>query len=170
MRLLALVSSSLLFLALPVSAQSLPGGAGSLAESYQDWQVRCVSTDTGPRCAMAQTQVDPKTRKRILAIELRSVGGKASGTLIAPFGLALARGVSLKVDDQGRQTPLAFSTCLPAGCVVPVDLDAGLTKGLVSGKVLVVTATASDTQQPLSFSISLKGFASAWARLGELSK
>jgi invasion protein IalB len=170
MRLSALSFSFLLFLAPSASGQSLPGGAGSLSESYQDWQVRCVSTDSGPRCAMSQMQVDPKTRKRILTIELRSDEGRAVGALIAPFGLALAEGVTLKVDDRRGETPLAFSTCVPAGCVVPLDLAAGMTKSLVSGEVLTVVVTASDTQQPLSFSISLKGFSSAWARLAELSK
>jgi invasion protein IalB len=134
MRFLVLASSALLFLAQPALGQSLPGGAGSLSESYQDWQVRCVSTGQGPRCAMSQMQVDPKTRKRIMTIELRADGGKATGALIAPFGLALARGITLKIDDKGGETSLVFSTCVPAGCVVPLDLDAGLTKSLVSGE------------------------------------
>lgn len=119
---------------------------------------------------MSQMRVDPKTRKRILTIELRSDGGEAAGALIAPFGLALAKGISLRVDEKGSETPFAFSTCVPAGCVVPLDLDAGMTKSLVSGEVLTVVVTANDTQQPLSFSVSLKGFSSAWARLVELSK
>jgi invasion protein IalB len=160
----------LLFLAQPAQGQSLPGGAGSLSESYQDWQVRCVTTGQGPRCAMSQMQVDPKTRKRILIIELRTDDGKAAGALIAPFGLALASGVTLKIDDRGAEKPFAFSTCLPAGCVVPLDLDAGLTKSLVSGKILTIVVTAADTRQPLSFSISLNGFAAAWARLGDLQE
>lgn len=170
MRLSAHSFSFLLFLASSASGQSLPGGAGSLSESYQDWQVRCVSTDNGPRCAMSQMQVDPKTRKRILTIELRSDEGRAVGALIAPFGLALAEGVTLKVDDRRGETPLAFSTCVPAGCVVPLDLDTDMTKSLVSGGALAVTATADATRQPLAFSISLKGFSSAWERIGELSR
>ena len=170
MRYPVLASLFLFFLCQPAAGQSLPGGAGSLSESYQDWQVRCVSTGNGPRCAMSQMQVDPKTRKRILTIELRFDEGKVSGALIAPFGLALAKGVSLKVDEKGSETPLAFSTCVPAGCVVPLDLDAGMTGSLVSGEVMTVVVIANDTQQPLSFSISLKGFSPAWARLAELSK
>lgn len=162
---------SLAFLAAtPALGQPLPGGAGSLSESYQDWQMRCVSAENGPRCAMAQIQIDPKTRKRVLSVELRSASGKAAGALVTPFGLALASGVSLKVDNKGGETPLAFSTCVPAGCVVPLNLDARLIDGLVSGNALVIVATASDSRQQLSFSVSLKGFAAAWARLGELSK
>jgi invasion protein IalB len=169
MRLRALAASFLLIFAQPAHGQSLPGGAGSLSEGYQDWQVRCISTGEGARCAMAQMQLDPKTRKRILTIELRSDEGRTAGALIMPFGLALASGVTLKVDDNGGGKPLAFSTCLPTGCVVPLDLDAGMTKNLASGEVLTIVVTAADTQQPLSFAVSLKGFPAAWSRLGELS-
>jgi invasion protein IalB len=52
---------------------------------------------------------------------------------------------------------------------VPLQLDPAATTQLNTGATLTLAATAADTQQPLTFKISLKGFASALAKLGKLS-
>ncbi|HEY4202557.1 MAG TPA: invasion associated locus B family protein [Devosiaceae bacterium] len=149
----------------PAPASTLPGGASSLQETYQDWQVACEQQDTGKRCAMLQQQ-SQQSGQRILAIQLvADAGGKAAtGTLVLPFGLALEAGVTLQIDDAAAQQPLRFNTCLPAGCVVPLTFAEGTLTALRGGTALKVNATASGTNQPVALSVSLKGFSAALDR------
>ena len=155
----------------PASAAPLPGGAGTLSESYQDWQINCATKDTSTHCTMVQMQADPKTRQRVLAMEIgRSSDGRFSAMLVLPFGLALAKGVSLRIDDGDEGNALGFTTCLPAGCLVPFAIDDVRQNALKAGATLNISATASDSAQPVAFGISLNGFSSAFARLVALDQ
>ncbi|AIN83662.1 hypothetical protein IY71_01790 [Brucella suis] len=104
-------------------AASLPGGASTLQETYQDWTVSCQSQKDTTACVMRQEQSSAQTGQRVLTAELRNVaGGKVDGVLLMPFGLDLAKGASLKIDDTAGPN-LTFSTCLPQGCLAPVSFD-----------------------------------------------
>lgn len=151
---------------------SLPGGATTLSESHGAWTVACAirqqQDETGVRvCALSQQQFAQQTRQRALAIELRPEGGGARGTLILPFGLALAEGVIYRVDDGQISAPQHFRTCLPGGCLIDIDFDAHTIAGLEAGNTLNVIATA-DGGQALTFTISLAGFSSGFDRVVEL--
>ena len=149
----------------------LPGGASALIETHGDWTVSCQVVRNTPICSLSQQQFDKaKNNQRLLAIELAAkTADAASGTLAMPFGLALAKGVSLQVDDRKAGENLQFSTCLVVGCLVPLALDAGRLEEFKAGTTLKINAVASDTGQPVNFSVSLNGFASALARTAELS-
>lgn len=153
-------------------APNLPGGATTLNESHGSWTVTCAirqqQDEIGVRvCALSQQQIAQQTRQRALAIELRPEEGGARGTLILPFGLALAEGVIYRVDDGQISTSQHFRTCLPSGCLIDIDFDAHTIAGLKAGNILNVIATA-DGGQDLTFAISLAGFSSAFDRVVEL--
>lgn len=152
------------------SAAPLPSGATSLNETYQGWQVSCTAKDGVNRCAMFQIQADPKTRKRVLTfqIEFREEGPR--GTMTVPFGLALEKGVALKVDEGEAWAPLSFATCLPAGCLVTSPLSAQQIEALQKGTSLTVGAAAHGSGQRLDFTVPLSGFSAAFARLQHLSR
>jgi len=152
-------------------AQGLPGGANSLNETHGNWTVACSAPEGEARCTILQNQVSGENRQRLLAVELRATegGSKAEGMLVLPFGLSLEDGVALYIDEAEALPPLRFSTCLPLGCLVPLDLDADVVSALRAGGALVVQVVASETGQEISFSISLTGFTSALARIAELS-
>ncbi|MGH6763715.1 MAG: invasion associated locus B family protein [Phyllobacterium sp.] len=148
---------------------TLPGGASSLQETYQDWLVVCVQ-EKGKRCVLLQrTQ---QNGQQLMAIELaaNADGKTATGTLVLPFGLALDAGVALQVDDKPVGKPLRYSTCLAAGCVVPLSVDAPSLVALHAGEVLKATAKAADSGQAIPLSISLKGFSAAFNRVAELTE
>lgn len=149
---------------------ALPGGASSLQETYEDWLVVCVQTNT-KRCALSQQQTQ-KNGQRALAIEVAvSADGKsATGTLVLPFGLALDAGVTLQVDDKPAETPLRFSTCVSGGCLVPLRFDEAFLATLGAGETLKSVTKAADSNQAISLSISLKGFSAAFARTAVLMK
>ena len=112
----------------------------------------------------------PWTTPNKVALELTTKSGQdATGTLALPFGLALAKGVTLEIDDQKLEGSLQFNTCQAVGCLVPVTFNADTTPLLQNGTTLKINATAADTAQPIVFTISLNGFAGALARTADLS-
>jgi len=150
-------------------ASSLPGGASSLNEVYRDWQVSCVQQGAGKRCVMTHQQVQ-QNGQRVLAIELAVAEGNAiAGTLAMPFGLALDSGVTFQIDDKPALKPLRFRTCVPAGCLIDISLDAPAQGLLRAGSILKAMATV-DGGNAAAFSVSLQGFASALDRVRALSR
>src|SRR5919108_1346454 len=84
------VTAAAALIALSVSAaaqdagSTLPGGASSLQETYQDWSLACQGTPKAV-CAVSQQQTQ-QNGQRVLAIELRrGADGGVSGTLVLPF-------------------------------------------------------------------------------------
>jgi invasion protein IalB len=152
------------------SASLLPGGASALSETHGDWTVNCQATVNTKTCTLSHQQFNKQSGQRLLAIELASKTGQdATGTLALPFGLALAKGIRLEVDDQKLEGSLQFHTCQAVGCLVSVTFTADTTPLLQNGTTLKINATAADTAQPIAFTISLSGFAGALARTAELS-
>ena len=150
-------------------ASTLPGGASSLNETYRDWRVACAMQGTAKQCAMSQAQTQ-QNGQRVLAIELAAPAGNlVSGTLVLPFGLALDAGVSFQIDDKPAMAPLRFRTCVPAGCLVTLSLDAPTIVALRAGTALKVKATA-DGGAAAPFSISLQGFDTALDRVAALAR
>lgn len=151
----------------------LPGGATSLREVHGDWVVNCALAGEGQQarkvCAMSQDQQDGKSGQRVIAIELRPLPDASAATLILPFGLDLASGAALQIDDQAQGQPLPFRTCLPAGCVVSSTVDAKMMTSLRNGTALKVHVKADGGKETI-FSISLKGFGGAFDRTAMLSK
>lgn len=148
-------------------ASTLPGGASSLQETYQDWSLACRGVPQ-KICAISQQQVQ-QSGQRVLAVELSRKGEDAlSGNLVLPFGLMLDAGAALQVDDAVQLGTLRFSTCLPAGCLVPLDLDSNAIAALRAGTALQITVQSVEPNEA-TFSVSLKGLGAAIERLDVLA-
>ncbi|ENN89672.1 invasion associated locus B family protein [Rhizobium freirei PRF 81] len=152
-------------------ASSFPGGASSLVETYDDWGVVCQIQNNAPACVIRQVQTNNQTNQVVLTVEIgKAADGKFQGVLLLPLGLALAQGAQLKIDDNSIGAPLAFSTCVPQGCLVPLVLEADTITKLRAGKALNVTVSAANPAKPVTFAVSLKGFSGALNRVAELTK
>lgn len=150
-----------------VLAQEIPTPS-SLTETYQDWRVACTRQDNTRQCAMSQ-QLRRPDGQRILTIEVTPAkDGSVTGRLLLPFGLALEKGVTLGPDDAAPGPAMAFKTCLPAGCIVPVAFAPAAVKAYRSGTVIKLNMSASDTGRAISFAVSLKGFGAAFDRTSAL--
>jgi invasion protein IalB len=171
MAIVALCACAVLPAAAPAWAEdaTLPGGASSLQETYQDWRIACQIGGKTKHCSMSQ-QLIGKKRQRVLAVELQaSSDSTMTGMLVLPFGLLLDKGVTLQIDDEAALAPLRFRTCLPAGCLVPLSFDRDRVSALGKGTVLKLKATAAETNQELVLTVSLKGFAAALDRIKTLA-
>ena len=154
----------------PQGGQALPGGATSLQETHGDWNVACLQQNEKKVCALTQRQTDRNSRQLLLAVELSAPGaGRAEGTLVLPFGLAILRPVTFQIDEAPGNQILPFRTCLPVGCLVPLSFDRAFVARLKQGTLLTVKAVADDGQETL-FRLSLKGFAAAIDRAEALGR
>lgn len=148
------------------SAISLPNGASSINETYGDWTVNCTIADNQKRCGFSQEQGNNQTDQRLFAIDLQlPTDGQTNGVLLLPFGLKLDDGVKLKLDEQNLGQGARFSTCLPAGCLVPVSLPMVAIDAMKKGEKLVITATRNGGGEVPTFTVSLNGFTSALNRV-----
>jgi invasion protein IalB len=151
------------------STATLPGGASSLQESYQNWQVVCTQRESAKQCVMSQQQVSRQNQQRVLLVELTPAKDKLEGVLVLPFGLALEKGASLQIDDGAVGQPAHFRTCLPAGCVVPLKFDARMVANLQHGTAIKIKVV-SDAGEETPLSVPLKGFPEAYSRVTALSR
>jgi len=153
--------------ATPSAAVTFQNGATTVQESYSDWQVSCGIRGDAKVCSMVQQQTNRETRQRVLAIELTAKGDMMEGALVLPFGILLENGVTLQVDEGAKGPALRFRTCVPNGCVVPLNFDAAFVSALTKGGTLKVNAVP-DGREEIGFSISLRGFGAARSRVAEL--
>ncbi len=165
------------FLLLPslVQAQDAPD---TLTENYRDWVLICQNgatadaTATGRVCEITQELRQSADGQRVLRIAF-AVGpeapeGSATLTLITPFGVRLADGVSLTVtDDAIARVP--FLTCLAVGCIATETLSSEVMGRLADADAAIIGMfTASG--DPAQLEISLLGLSPAWRRLTGLAQ
>lgn len=154
-----------------VAVTTLPNGATSVTETYNDWTVSCAMEGSRKTCTLSQMQGDKETGQRVFSIELNAPqGARFDGALIMPFGLKLDDGVKLKIDDQGEEVSLRYSTCYPQGCIAPASFSEEFVRALRKGAALKMAATHLTTGQPVKLSASLTGFSSALDRAIALQK
>lgn len=148
---------------------TLPGGASSLTETFEDWTVSCASADAKTQCVVSQTQTQKQNGQRVLDIRLSPVqqDNAYHGNLTLPFGLEFSRGVTVQLDDGAIGKPFSFKTCLPAGCIVPMSFDKAIFDAMRKGTSLKLAAVSIDNQN-IPFAVSLKGFGAAFDRAGAL--
>lgn len=152
-------------------SSSLPGGASSLQETYGDWQVACIPGKDGRQCLVRQEQHKKDTKQLVLAAELvPAAEGDMRMTLVLPFGLNLADGVILQIDDGPASQAVPFTTCLPVGCLAILKVDSELQKSLKAGSKAKLLVRGYENGQGVGLALSLKGFTQATARLANLAK
>ena len=152
-------------------AATLPNGASSVNETFGDWTVDCRIVERRKQCLLSQAQGNKETGRRVYAIELNpAMGGKIEGTILMPFGLNLDAGAVLKLDDKDLGKGLRFSTCVPQGCLLPVNFPAAATDAMRKGTKLVIASLNLSSNEALAFNVSLNGFGPAMARATELAK
>lgn len=164
----ALVAGGLLAACAQASAQSEQPDQKTVTERFKAWTVTCVEAETRV-CRMTQELVQQKSGQRLSALVVEEREGQGPVlTVLTPFGLSLAQGIALSVDE--TELPKAqFLTCLPSGCVVPVPLDEAAQEKLRAGNRLTVVGVTASSNKPVRIEFSLQGSSAALARLKALS-
>lgn len=133
-------------------------------EVHGDWRVSCIQPEDGQRrCVATQLQVEKESGQRVLGIELLwQADGSVRGLLAMPFGLLLQPGVRMAVDEgEDIGESHAFVSCLPDGCLVPLNFSAAEVERLRKGRNLNVRALAMGDRSVVKLPISLSGITAA---------
>ena len=155
---------------LPAASSAQEVMPSALSETYESWQVSCVTpaaaTDAPTpvrQCEMVQEQTRNDNGQRVLAIALRVSDDATETTIIAPLGLALLDGLSLMVGGEALVTA-PFTTCVAGGCVAKISLDSDQMSRFEAAES--ISADIVGTQgESISLALIPAGFAAAWARL-----
>lgn len=131
---------------------------------FQDWLVRCQAVKDDVGCGMSQQILDNRSRQPILQLHLaRAPSGSGHQLVIVlPLGVSVPSGTVLQAGETKRN--VAFTQCLPGGCVAPLAVDTALIDVLKSAKdarVGVVDRTGKTVAVPFS----LKGFGPAFEKM-----
>lgn len=160
------------------TAQEAAKTVAPLHEVYGSWQIACAAiAKTGdaaatatPLCAIAQIQLEEKTRKLAMSAEFRlddaARPDRLSGALVMPFGLAVTKLFSVKSGNV-RLQEVQVSTCLPVGCIVSFTPFVELVSALKAEQTLTIEAPDLEGRI-ISFQLQGNGFAEALKRLENL--
>lgn len=150
----------------PGQGQTRPAAAPAPVqqEKIGDWQLVCVAAEKDKRCSLLQALNDAKSGQRLLALELAVKGDHLEGAAVLPFGIALARGLTVRVKEGEPGTTVGFQTCLPAGCLAPISLDAATVKQLDQTRALLLSV-GLPTGETANFTLPVTGIVKAEARL-----
>jgi invasion protein IalB len=134
------------------------------ASRFDDWLVRCQAAKQGElACALSQHVLDRRTGRSLVQLTVSAApGGENLLGIVVPLGVSVPDGVTLQTGDATRR--LAYTQCLPGGCIATLKLDATVIEKMKSTPEARL-AVIDRRGQPVVMPVSLKGFAPAFAAL-----
>ncbi|GJD99703.1 invasion associated locus B family protein [Methylobacterium isbiliense] len=146
-----------------------PPGASAVTEVYGDWTVSCTREGEARQCQLSQAQGEAQTGRRRFSIELRQPrDGRSEGVVLMPLGLQIEPGITFKLDDATLGKGAFYTTCVAAGCIVPISFPTVATDAMRTAVALRVTGTRPNGEAE-TITVPLAGFAAALARMGVLA-
>lgn len=150
---------------------SLPIGTTTLKEKFDDWAVECRTHEATTKCGVGQYQKDYRTSRTIVAIIVTPPAeGFVKVVVLLPFGLAVTDGIRIRLDNEVAEQHGEFATCIPAGCLVSLILSAATIDAVEHADKIQIFSNGYESGSPLPFTISLRGFSAAFARLKNLQQ
>ena len=131
------------------------------------WASQCVSPARHdvPDCSVEQ-RVFLRESGRLLAsatVSLRHGTNKPTILVQVPLGLALDRGITLKLDNR-RPIKMRVQTCDQSGCYAATVMSRSFLRDMRNSEKLTVRFVASN-HKPIVVPMSLKGFAAAYKNI-----
>ncbi|HFQ8225506.1 MAG: invasion associated locus B family protein [Enterobacterales bacterium] len=146
----------------------LPDGADAmvLQERYGNWMAVCQESKAKAGMECSAVQVQATSGIRVLSAQLSGTPETSlTGKLVLPFGMALMDGISLSADDKEQQT-LKFSTCVPEGCVIPVQWNKEQLKTLMAASKWTLTGkNAAEADKKTELQLPVDGLDKALRRI-----
>ena len=162
---------TLLFLFLGASpAGAAQAGAAQDGQAFGDWVTRCSPIEGAVRanaqfCVLTQTQAlsrDGEVVGRLLEVTLSPLsGGRVLVGALLPLGIALPRGVALKVDET-EQMMMTVQRCTNAGCEAALIAEDSTADLIMAGQQMRI-AFGIGTDKTATVVVSLLGAADGMA-------
>lgn len=141
-------------------------GPSTASFGFDAWLVRCQRVGEKTGCSMSQRILDKQSGRPVLQLHLGRAPKGEGHQLVAvlPLGVTVPPGIVIQIGENKRN--VAFTQCLPGGCVAPLAIDAAALEVWASGaegRVGVVDRRGQTVAVPFS----LKGFAGAFKKMNE---
>ena len=155
------------FLGAALGASGAAEAQGAVRAKHGDWETRCETPPGAAyeQCAVVMSVVDQERPNLTLVIIVLNTADRKARLMrvIAPLGVLLPAGVSLRIDDQdvGR---LNFLQCLANGCIAQLALDQQLLDKLKAGKTMSL-GIFQTPEQGVGVPAALTGFKEAYEQL-----
>ncbi len=153
--------------ATPADAQAAPDGIGQpyTAETFDDWELRCVRTADGADPCQIYQLLRDKNGNPVSEISMISLqnGGKVSvgANIITPLETLLTEQLAFAVDD-GKPQAYPFSFCTPVGCYARLGFtEEEVGKMKKGNKAAVTIVPVGNPNAKVTLDVSLKGFTAA---------
>jgi invasion protein IalB len=131
------------------------------------WASRCVSSarNVAPDCSVEQRVLLQQNGQLLAAVTVSLSHNTNVPTILiqVPLGLALSKGVTLKLDNRGPVT-LPLQTCEQTGCYAATKMSGDFLDGMMTGKMMELRFFAN-TNNPIKVPMPLEGFADMYARI-----
>lgn len=139
-------------------------------QAFGDWVARCSPIEgavraNAQRCVLTQTQAlsrDGEVVGRLLEVTLSPLsGGRVMVGALLPLGIALPRGVALKVDET-EQMMMTVQRCTNAGCEAALIVDDSTAALIMAGQQMRI-AFGVGADKTATVVVSLLGAAEGMA-------
>lgn len=140
---------------------------GAVKDKHGDWETRCETPPGASyeQCAIVLSVVDAERPNLTLVVIMLNTADRKARLMrvIAPLGVLLPPGISLRVDDEdmGR---LNFLQCVSNGCVAQVAMEDKLVAKLKTAKTMTL-GVFQTPEQGVGVPASLAGFKEAYEQL-----
>ncbi len=153
----------------PVTPDGEEIGSTYTAETFGDWEKRCVRAEDGDDPCQMYQLIGDGVGGSVAEMTIFPVAGSdqivAGATIITPLETLLTENITISIDGgQARRYPFTF--CTAQGCVARIGLTAADLEAYragVAAQVRIVPAVAPD--QEVRVDASLSGFTAAFDSL-----
>lgn len=129
-------------------------------KAFQDWRLTCAArTEKKGGCVVQSAVFDRATGTPLIQLTVGKNGQADTLAIVAPLGVLVPPGLRISMGS-GPQRPIAFKTCIQAGCIATLPLDSGLTDAMstnTDGQIILVNGVG----KAVGMKYSLKGFKDA---------
>jgi invasion protein IalB len=133
------------------------------------WSSRCVSSarNTASDCSVEQRVLLQQNGQLLAAVTVSLSHDANVPTILVqvPLGLALSKGVTLKLDNRGPVT-LPLQTCEQTGCYAATKMSNDFLEGMKTGKTMELQFFGNNNN-PFKVPMPLEGFADMYARINK---
>lgn len=149
-------------------------GQTYVAETFGDWQLRCIRTEDGSDpCQIYQLIPEKKTNKPFAEIAIIALPGGAEAvagaTVTVPLETLLPQMLNMTV-DKGQTKRYPYNYCTEIGCVARLGLTTDDMAAFRKGNVATITVIpAPAPTEQVSVDISLKGFTAAFDAVAKIN-
>ena len=148
-----------------INAQQADTATSASPDQGPLWLISC-SNQADPAqllCESSQSLIVAQGSQRLATASFQRVAGqdRTQAVLTVPFGVSLAQGVTIAVDDATVGT-LTYDSCDGQGCYATGDVDAEWLQRMRDGTAMSASVTDREGRQ-ISLSFQLTGFTASEA-------